>query len=89
MLPGRLDLTTYPNPFNPSTTIEWILDRPSEVQLKIFNLLGQNVFNQELGLLEAGSHSLLWNGSKYASGVYIIEVRSELQSDRRKVVLLK
>ncbi|NQT61882.1 MAG: T9SS type A sorting domain-containing protein [Candidatus Marinimicrobia bacterium] len=89
ILPTRLDLTTYPNPFNPNTKIEWILDRPSKVQLNIFNLLGQNVFNQELGLLKAGPHSLLWNGSNYASGVYIIEVRSELQSAKQKVVLLK
>jgi ligand-binding sensor domain-containing protein len=52
----------YPNPFNPETTIKFYLPAYDYISLKIFNTLGQNVRNFELGYLKAGEQQILWNG---------------------------
>ncbi|MBI5214675.1 MAG: T9SS type A sorting domain-containing protein, partial [Ignavibacteriae bacterium] len=61
----------YPNPFNPSTTLSFVISHSSLVNLKIYNLLGQEVgvlVNNEL--YEAGEYALEWNAGKNPSGVY-------------------
>jgi len=66
----------YPNPFNPSTTIAFYLPVNANVDLKIFNSLGQLVFSHHFGFLVSGNHKYLWRGTnnlglKVASGFYI------------------
>lgn len=60
----------YPNPFNPSTTINYDLPEPSRVSLVIYDVLGRKVIELENGMKEAGYHSSTWNANKVASGVY-------------------
>jgi hypothetical protein len=60
----------YPNPFNPATTIRFSLPQASDVTLEVFNILGQLVLSQRLGVQEAGVHSTQFNASNLASGVY-------------------
>ena len=87
----------YPNPFNPSTTIEFNLPIASEVSLKIFNILGEEVTTLVSDKLKAGSYSYEWNGTEQlASGIYIYRlsgntVHGKLTRfvDTRKMVLLK
>lgn len=67
----------YPNPFNPSTTIKYSLPLQANVELKVFNLLGQEVITLVNGTEEAGFHQLQWNGTNtsgnmVASGVYFV-----------------
>jgi hypothetical protein len=60
----------YPNPFNPATTITFDLAERSEVHLRIFNLLGQEVATLVDGVREAGFKSVEWNAGAQTSGLY-------------------
>jgi hypothetical protein len=61
---------SYPNPFNPSTTINFDLPEPSHVSFSIYDVLGRRVAELENGMKEVGYHSATWNASDVASGVY-------------------
>jgi hypothetical protein len=61
---------SYPNPFNPSTTINFDLPEPSHISLVVYDVLGRKVAELENGMKEAGYHSTTWNANKVASGIY-------------------
>jgi hypothetical protein len=61
----------YPNPFNPSTTIAFDLPKRSDVTLKIFNILREEVATLVSDKLSAGSYSYEWDASNLASGAYL------------------
>ena len=87
-------LPNYPNPFNPSTTIQVRVLRRQPVRLEIFNLQGQKVRTLWIGELAAGTHRFVWNGRNDAnqpvsSGVYLYRLTTDNQSLSRKTVLLK
>jgi flagellar hook assembly protein FlgD len=89
----------YPNPFNPTTTIEFTLGAPGasgahNVELNVYNILGQRVVQLFSGLLPAGNHQVVWNGTdsreqKVASGIYLYKLQVDQESQTRKMVLLK
>jgi hypothetical protein len=71
-LPATFSLyQNYPNPFNPSTTIEFDLPTASQVSLKIYNILGEEVVTLFSDRLTAGSYNYQWDASNMASGVYL------------------
>jgi len=79
----------YPNPFNPSTTINFSLPKSSQVLLKVYNVLGQEVatlVNQELF---AGNHSVSFDASGLSSGLYIYTIEAEKFHDVKKMLLVK
>ncbi len=84
----------YPNPFNPSTTLEYALPIQSKVVCSIFDLSGNLVkeFNYDQN---AGTHSITWDGSDVSSGIYLIRFIAEAEDgsnsfvDYQKVTLLK
>jgi hypothetical protein len=82
----------YPNPFNPTTTIEFDLSKSSVVSLKVYDILGREVAtlinNEEL---EAGSHDVQFDASRYASGVYFYRILANGGefSQIKKMVLMK
>jgi hypothetical protein len=78
----------YPNPFNPSTTIEFDLPKASEVKLKIFNILGEEVSTLVSDRLSAGSYSYEWDASNFASGVYLYRLQAGDYNETRKMVLM-
>ncbi len=89
-LPLRTGLfQNYPNPFNPSTTIKYSISQSSNVQINIFNLLGQKVETLFDGCRNAGEYSVLWNASEVPSGVYFAKLNSEMNSKSLKMMLLK
>ncbi len=61
----------HPNPFNPSTRITFTLPVESNINIKLFNMLGQEIENIESGQLEAGTHQVNFNANSLASGTYI------------------
>ncbi len=70
---------TYPNPFNASTTIPFLVTEPGRVQVEIYDVAGQRVTQIVSGELPAGAHELTWDGrdaagSRTASGVYIVRL---------------
>jgi photosystem II stability/assembly factor-like uncharacterized protein len=79
----------YPNPFNPITTIEFDLPKSSEVSLKIFNILGEEVTTLVSDRLSAGSYSYEWDASNLASGVYLYRLQAGDYIQTRKMVLMR
>lgn len=89
-IPGKFELKqNYPNPFNPSTTIEFDLPKTSEVTLKIYNILGEEVEKLVSDRLSAGSYSYEWDASNLASGVYLYRLEAGEFQDVEKMVLIK
>ena len=82
-------LQNYPNPFNPSTTIEFDLPKTSEVTLKIFNILGEEVATLVSDRLSTGSYSYEWDASNLASGVYLYRLQADEYTETRKMVLMR
>ena len=81
--------SAYPNPFNPTITLPFSVKSPHKVSIQIFDISGQlveSLFNDEI---EAGNHTIKWNASHYASGVYILTLQSGNQVETQKLVLLK
>ena len=84
----------YPNPFNPDTNISYVLAKPSEVSIAIYNIRGQEVRRFELGTKAAGSWKIAWdgkdqNGTGLSSGVYYIRMQAGQDSFTKKAVLMK
>jgi hypothetical protein len=79
----------YPNPFNPSTTIEFDLPKTSEVTLKIFNTLGEEVATLVSDRLSAGSYSYEWDASQLASGVYLYRLEAGRYVETKKMILMR
>ncbi|MCX6639958.1 MAG: T9SS type A sorting domain-containing protein [bacterium] len=90
VIPTRHDLmTAYPNPFNPDLTLAIALDRPSVVELGIYNLQGGKVADLYSGHLSAGQHQFKWQAEGMTSGIYLARIALNGQSTLQKVVLLK
>jgi len=82
-------LNAYPNPFNPSVTINYIINDPSNVEINIVNLEGKVVEVLESSFKSEGNHSVVWNPTDIASGVYFVNVSSENMKDSHKLMFLK
>ena len=90
ILPKEFSLSqNFPNPFNPSTVINYALPKDSDVKLIIYNLKGQVVENLINGKQNAGYKSIKWNGGNSASGLYIYRLTAGDFVQTRKMVLLK
>ena len=79
----------YPNPFNPSTVISWQLAVGSDVELSVYNLLGQRVTTLVSERQQAGYHQVEWHAGQMASGVYYYLIKAGEFQDVRKMVLLR
>jgi aryl-phospho-beta-D-glucosidase BglC (GH1 family) len=79
----------YPNPFNPSTVISWQLKENGFVTLKIYDILGREIATLVNKNLNAGMHSITWDASNKANGVYFYRIASGKFSEIRKMTLLK
>lgn len=79
----------YPNPFNPTTTIQYSLSVASNITLKVFNLLGEEVSTLASGYQAAGTHQVVVDGKKLASGVYFYRLEAGSYRETKRMVLLK
>ena len=79
----------YPNPFNPTTTIQFSIAGPQKVKLTIYSLLGEEIKILVDDYRPAGNHSVIFNGSNLASGVYIYTLIAGNQSTSKKLILIK
>ncbi|MBN1290448.1 MAG: T9SS type A sorting domain-containing protein [Candidatus Latescibacteria bacterium] len=84
----------YPNPFNPSTTIEFMLPEYGTADLVIYNIMGQKVRDLVSGQLPPGTHYVVWNGrdnhgNTVSSGVYICRLKSGEKVMMKQMMLLK
>ncbi|MCH7783696.1 T9SS type A sorting domain-containing protein [candidate division KSB1 bacterium] len=79
----------YPNPFNPVTTISYQLPEASTVTLTVFNTAGQEVALLIDGQVSAGFHSIQWDASDMASGIYFYQIQAGNFTDMKRMVVIK
>ena len=93
--PEKFELfQNYPNPFNPTTNICYQLTRDSRVQVKIYNLLGQEVMTLVDGEKQAGYHQEVFDATRFASGMYIYRIvytneAGKQSSDKKTMLVIK
>jgi hypothetical protein len=81
--------SSYPNPFNPSTTLSYAVPVRTQVTVKIINLLGQEVETLVNREENAGTHSVVWNAGGMASGVYFCRLQANSVMLTRKLLLVR
>ncbi|MAV93442.1 MAG: hypothetical protein CMG01_04725, partial [Candidatus Marinimicrobia bacterium] len=79
----------YPNPFNPSTNLEYSIADPGFVKITVFDVTGRQVSIIENSYKNSGEHKLTWNAENNTSGIYYIQISSDSEVKAQKVVLLK
>lgn len=79
----------YPNPFNPTTTIRFEIPKSSNVELKVYNLLGQVVATLVSSEMKAGRHEATFDAAKLSSGVYFYKLVAGSFVQTKKMLLLK
>jgi ligand-binding sensor domain-containing protein len=79
----------FPNPFNPSTTIQFSIPRAEYVTLKIYDLVGREVATLVSDHLNAGTYESTWNAKNTASGVYFYRLEAGQFSAMKKLLLVK
>ncbi len=89
-----LQLTAYPNPFNPSITVSFVAPSPGTVRLEVFDILGRRVRVLVDGVVSTGQHCFVWDGQDtrgidVASGTYFIRLRAPEYSLTRRSVLVR
>ncbi len=90
-LPDKFSVSqNYPNPFNPTTSINYSLPQAGFVNLTVYNILGKKVITLVNGKKAPGYHTVIFNGSSFASGVYIYSLRVQNKfSAVKKMVIMK
>jgi hypothetical protein len=79
----------FPNPFNPSTTIQYALPNAGDVRLTVFNVLGQEAATLVNENKPAGTYSVQFDASRLASGLYFYRLQAGSYVEMKKLVLLK
>jgi Secretion system C-terminal sorting domain/HYDIN/CFA65/VesB-like, Ig-like domain len=79
----------YPNPFNPSTTIEYYLPEDAYINLTIYDAIGQEIIRLEDNVKSAGRYSIHWDASGIASGIYFYQLQAGEFIDTKKMILLR
>ncbi|HEX2925719.1 MAG TPA: T9SS type A sorting domain-containing protein, partial [Ruminiclostridium sp.] len=82
-------LQNYPNPFNPTTQISFQLPEPSNVTLRVYDMLGKEVATLIDDYKNAGAHTVRFNASNLPSGMYIYQLRAGEHTSMRKMLILK
>ncbi|MCH8496781.1 MAG: T9SS type A sorting domain-containing protein, partial [Balneolales bacterium] len=89
-LPREVTLAqNYPNPFNPSTTIRFGLPEAEQVTLQVFDITGRLVAEVANASYQAGYHTINFNGSRLASGVYMYRLQTQNRVITKKMSLIK
>ncbi len=92
--PRQLNVRAHPNPFNPTTTISFSLDRELQVRLSVFDLAGKRVVELFNGVMPAGEHPIRWNGKDstgrgVSSGNYMIYLEAGGTIKTSKIMLVR
>ena len=90
IVPADITLhNAYPNPFNPSTMINFDIKEMDDVSLKIFDLTGKQVATLINEVMLPGNHQIIWNPGLLPSGVYLIELIVGKRSLNQKITYIK
>lgn len=90
-MPTEVELSqNYPNPFNPSTQIVYGVPSASNVRLEVFDMLGRQVAVLVNGdTMPAGRHTVRFDASRFASGVYVYRLQVGEKVMTKRMVLIK
>jgi len=94
IIPENILLSSYPNPFNPVTTIKYDLYEDSFVKITIYDVLGNEINHLVNQKVSSGTKTIKWDatnneGDKIPSGVYIYMIETETHKKTKKMMLLK
>jgi len=79
----------FPNPFNPTTSISFFLNKKSHVSLSIYNILGEKIDELVNADLNSGYHNIEWNATNFSSGIYLYQIKTANSIQTKKCLLLK
>tara|TARA_A100001011_G_scaffold69522_1_gene70994 strand:- start:268 stop:1353 length:1086 start_codon:yes stop_codon:yes gene_type:complete len=79
----------YPNPFNPTTTMTLTMPISGDVNVEVYNVLGQVVATLASGYMDASTYTLSWDASEASSGLYFVKATAEGFTKTQKLMLLK
>ncbi|MEA1986951.1 MAG: T9SS type A sorting domain-containing protein [Candidatus Marinimicrobia bacterium] len=88
-LATSFELSSYPNPFNPTTNINFFVPKTQNVKIMIYNLKGEKMLtllNQEM---EMGDHAITFDGSNFSSGIYFVKLETSNNIIAKSITLLK
>jgi hypothetical protein len=89
-IPNTIQLfRNYPNPFNPSTSINFYLPETQNVTIKIYNISGEEIETLIEGVVPGGRHELRWTARGISSGVYIYKLQAGSFTDVKKMIYQK
>ena len=88
-IPENYSLNIYPNPFNPSTTIEYQIPKSANVKVIIYDVLGREVARLTNDFKNAGSYKITWSANNVPSGIYFCRMESQKYFDTKKIILVK
>jgi hypothetical protein len=83
------EIKNYPNPFNPITTISYMLPQSTYVSINVYDRLGRQVVTLVDQNQDAGEHSVDFNASEYPSGIYFYRIKTPEKTEVRKMLLTK
>ena len=90
LIPDNFNLgEAYPNPFNPTTSVELAMPQDGFVSVKIYNLMGQIVATLHEGDLTANSYTFIWDAADMASGMYLLQAEAAGNVAVQKIMLMK
>ena len=89
-IPDKISLEqNFPNPFNPATSISFSLPKSDFVNIKIYDILGNQVDQVTNKFYDIGNHIVSWNGQNFSAGLYFYVLETSNQHISKKMILLK
>jgi flagellar hook assembly protein FlgD len=90
-LPEKMLYQNFPNPFNPTTTIQFKVpdNYNGNVTLKMYDLVGREVATLINQNLTSGIHEVKWDGSNFASGIYYYKLTAGTASEVKQMMMIK
>jgi GH35 family endo-1,4-beta-xylanase len=89
-LPTQFQLAqNFPNPFNPTSEIQYSVPRSGHLTLKVYNILGKEVMTLFDGVRQPGNYAATFNGTGLASGVYFYRLQAGYFTETKKLLLVK
>jgi len=89
LIPEKISIQTYPNPFNPSTNIILSIPIGSHFDLSVYDVRGRLIETLSHSYFTPGNYTLTWNAAEYISGIYFIRLESNDYSISQKLALVK
>ena len=77
----------YPNPTNNNTNLAFKLDKNENVNIQVYNMLGEQVYSANEGMMSSGLHTISINGSSFQNGVYFVRFTTDYASSTKKLII--